>query len=172
MSGDVLKRYLKELGAEISDPARLAAVYGAGFADADVRRQAEVVCKMATSMVEVANAAINVVGTQTQESVALVLDGQIINEQGSYPFRESFCKHVIATGRELAVEDALEHPLVCNTNTALDGVAVSYLGVPVANRAGVIVGSLCVWAGERREWTTADVGMLTQLSMVLTRALH
>lgn len=171
MSGDVLRRYQRELDAEVSDPDRLAAVYGAAFACADTKRQAGVVAMMASSMLKVPNAAVNVITAEEQEPVAWITDGQLITDPKVVPARESFCVNVITTGREMAVENAREHPLVCNSRFALEGEVISYLGVPIANRSGVIVGSLCVFEPSQRQWKPADVGMLTQLSMVLTRAL-
>lgn len=171
LSGDVLRRYLKELNAEVNDPDRLRAVYGAGFADADFRAQAETVARLATQMLHVPNAAVNVVSDEAQDSVALVQNEQIQTEQLHLPLRESYCKYVIATGREMSVENALQHPLVCDTHLAVDGLAISYLGVPIAAKDKIIVGSLCVFEARERQWSAADVGMLTQLSMVLTRAL-
>jgi GAF domain-containing protein len=171
MSGDVLRRYQRELDAEISDPDRLAAVYGHAFASSDTKRQAGVVAAMASAMLKVPNAAVNVITGEDQEPVAWVADGQLVTDPKVVPARESFCVNVITTGREMAVEDAREHPLVCDSRFVADGCVISYLGVPIANRSGIIVGSLCVFESGPRQWSTADVGMLTQLSMVLTRAL-
>jgi GAF domain-containing protein len=47
---------------------------------------------------------------------------------------------------------------------------VSYLGVPIVSNKW-IVGVLCVFDDEPREWDTADVGMLTQLAALLSRTI-
>lgn len=171
MTAEVMTRYQRELTAEISDPDRLSAVYGAAFADANTRRQAETIAKMAVGMLKVANAAVNVITAAGMESIALILEGQVQVEQLNASLDDSYCKHVIHTGREMAIDDSTKHPLVCDSRLSIDGVAISYLGVPVANRNHIIVGTLCVFEEHQRTWGPADVSMLMQLSMVLTRSL-
>lgn len=170
MSGEVLARYQRELKAEISDPERLALVYGQAFASKDSLRQAETVAKMATDMLRVPHAAVSVIREHEQEFIAQA-SRMADPVAPTSPLSDSFCQHIIATGREMVVDDADEHPLVCNSTYTRDGVITSYLGVPVANRDSVVIGVLCVWDSEKRTWSLADVGMLTQLSMVLTRSL-
>lgn len=172
LSGQVLERYRRELNAEISDPQRLSAVYGAAFASATVRRQAQLVATMATDMLRVPHAAVSVIEGADKDQQFIAQASRMADlAPETVVLEESFCRHVIGTGRELMVEEAGDHPLVCDTRLAKDGLVTSYLGVPVANRDLVIVGVLCVWDSKSRTWTPADVGMLTQLSMVLTRAL-
>lgn len=171
LSGQVLERYRRELKAEISDPSRLAAVYGAGFASAGVVAQAQTVAQMATKMLKVPNAAVNVVREDALTSVALVMDYQVQSQQLRLELDDSACQHVIHTGRELSIADTVQHPLVCDSRLTKEGSMISYLGVPVASPEAIIVGTLCVFDENERHWSTADVGMLTQLSMVITRAL-
>lgn len=168
LSGDVLARYRTELDAELNDPDRLAAVYGSGFAESSTMKQAEVVALMASQMLNVPNSQINVMMPGKQTGIAAVADGIIVDTLES-DGSDSFCQHVIGTGREVAVQDSTAHPLVCDTKWARNGQVVSYLGVPIANQKAVIIGVLCVFDNTFREWCAADVSMLTQLSMVLTR---
>lgn len=171
MSEEVVRRYQREMSREINDPDRLAAVYGSAFATGDAVKQARTVCLMAASMLKVPNSDVQLVWPDRQESVASVRD-YLPADTCTAPITDSWCKHVIATGREVAVEEGNAHPLVCDTSFARQGLITSYLGVPVANREGVIIGVLCVHTPEHREWGIADVSMLTQLSVVLTRAMQ
>lgn len=167
LSGEMLTRYRKELKAEITNPKRVAEVYGNEFASAGIRKQALSVATMASSMLKVPSAMVNVLNGDEQETIAKVgaeAVPTVIDRA------ESFCQHVIGTGREFAVEDSGEHPLVCDSRYARGGEVVSYLGVPIESH-GYIVGVLCVADGTPRQWSTADVGILTQLAAVLTRAL-
>ncbi len=165
LSGEMLTRYRSDLENRVADPERLRAMYGSHFLEATNRQQAQRVLTMATSMLRVPNAMINLVTPDGQETVAAV--GAY--EEATGPIEShSFCQHVIGTGRELAVNDAAGHSLVCDTVYAKAGQIVSYLGVPII-RDKWIVGVLCVFDDVPRDWDTADVGMLTQLSSVLTR---
>ncbi len=170
MSEEVIRQYQTDVDREVSDPDRLAAMYGSGFMSADLKRQAEVVAVMASQMLKVPNADVSAVMPGVHQALASVRDGEVI-EPGSQGLDDSMCKNVIATGREMAVELAQNHPLVCNTEWATSGAIVAYLGVPVASHEGIIVGVLCVHSPHKREWKTADVSVLTQLSFVLTRAM-
>lgn len=173
LTGEVVRVHEKAVDAEVHDPARLKAVYGSAFASASCTRQAQVVALMASSMLKVPNCHVTMVLDDRQESVAAVEDGAVVDSSDKdMPVSESWCKHVIATGREFAVNAGAEHPLVCDTKVARDGDIVSYLGVPIATRDNIIVGVLCVFDSVRREWSVVDVSMLTQLSLVLTRALE
>jgi GAF domain-containing protein len=171
MSREVFDRYQATLKQEVADPARLEAVYGSAFANADSKRQAQVVALMASSMLSVPNAMITLILPDRQVRVANVVNGQVDTDLADDKIEESFCKHVIGTGRELAIDRSGEHALVCDTRFARSGEITSYLGVPIANTEGIIVGVLCVFDSAERDWGVGDVGLLTQLSVVLTRAL-
>lgn len=170
LSGDVLARYQREIDTEVADPQRLEATYGAVFASAGMKRQAQTVCLMATQMLGVPNAAISVLGRHEQEFIARVEQGQVVQDSLVTRIEDSYCRQVIGTGREFAVEKAAEHPLVCDSTFTTDGIIVSYLGVPIADRNSIIVGVLCTWDSVEHPWSAADVAVLTQLSLVLTRA--
>src|SRR4051794_20634421 len=70
LSGEMLNRYRAELDAEISDPNRLAAVYGSEFAKAGTRGQARNVATIAANMLHTPNAMVNVITTQGQQTIA------------------------------------------------------------------------------------------------------
>jgi GAF domain-containing protein len=170
LSGEVLERHRREIDREVEDSARLKVMYGSAFMSGGAKRQAQTVCLMATQMLNVPNSALTIVQPDRQEFIAQVRRGEILDEQASSAIGDSYCRQVIGTGREFAVEKSAEHPLVCDSSFARGGEIVSYLGVPVANRSAIIVGVLCVWDEVERSWTAADVSILTQLSLVLTRS--
>lgn len=76
----------------------------------------------------------------------------------------TFCRYVSAT-EPFRVTDSKANPLVCDLGEAL-GIG-SYLGVPVTF-AGYILGALCVWGRQPREWTPDDTAVLTALAAQLT----
>lgn len=165
LTGELLERYRREMNAEINDPDRLAEVYGTEFAGSEAQSQAQTVATMASQMLKVPGALITIVLPDRQVTIAA--EGVATTD---ISIEDSYCSHVIGTGREFAVNNSPEHPLVCDTSFARDGTVVSYLGVPIANYKGIVIGVLCVFDTVERHWTAADVGMLTQLSFVLTRA--
>lgn len=173
LNEEVMRRYQREVSTEVGDPTRLAAVYGSAFSTGTARQQAHTVALTATSMLKVPNCEVTVVYPDRQESVAAVNNYAVIDPGiGNLSYEDSWCKNVIATGREFAVDNAGEHTLVCDTTLTTEGGVGSYLGVPIADRTGIIIGVLCVFDSIPRDWTPADVSMLSQLSFVLTRAME
>lgn len=76
----------------------------------------------------------------------------------------SFCRHTLAQGRPLIVNDARHHPLVAD-NPAIAELGVhAYLGVPLITHDGLALGSLCVIDSRPHAWTENDVAILTQLA--------
>ncbi|MCW4114919.1 GAF domain-containing protein [Aurantimonas sp. MSK8Z-1] len=79
------------------------------------------------------------------------------------PLSHSFCRHVVASGEALVVEDARRHALV-RDNPAIDDIGVvAYLGVPIAAPDGTLIGSLCAIDGTPRAWTPADRAAMEDL---------
>src|SRR5215211_2572522 len=80
------------------------------------------------------------------------------------PLAYSFCRHVVASGQPLVVEDARRHPLV-RSNPAIRELSwVSYAGVPLVIGAGHTAGALCVIDALPRLWSPRDVSLLEDLA--------
>jgi GAF domain-containing protein len=84
--------------------------------------------------------------------------------QRETPLSHSFCKHVVATGRPLIVEDARTNPLV-QLNPAVQELGiVAYAGIPLVTSDGQSIGSFCVIDSKPRAWSFDDVEMLQELA--------
>ena len=83
--------------------------------------------------------------------------------QRETPLSHSFCQHVVASGSPLRIEDAREHPLVCD-NPAITALSViAYLGVPLKTPEGRTLGSLCVISPRPTMWGDNDQLNLLEL---------
>jgi signal transduction histidine kinase len=80
------------------------------------------------------------------------------------PLSHSFCQHVVASGAPLAVEDARAHPLVRDNLAITDLGVVAYLGMPLAQPDGHVLGSLCAIDTVPRSWTAGEVDALRDLA--------
>jgi diguanylate cyclase (GGDEF)-like protein len=80
------------------------------------------------------------------------------------PLTHSFCKHVVASGEPLAVEDARKHPLVRDNLAIRDLNVVAYLGVPLRVSDGSPFGALCAIDGRPRHWTPGELEILRDLA--------
>jgi GAF domain-containing protein len=83
---------------------------------------------------------------------------------GSSPLTHSFCQYVVQDGRPLIVADAREIPELRNSGAITDLGVVGYLGWPLIDEHGAVVGSLCAIDNEPREWTSAEILMLRDLA--------
>ena len=71
------------------------------------------------------------------------------------PLSHSFCKHVVSSREPLVVEDAREHPLVCDSLAIPDLHVIAYAGHPLVDADGRVIGSLCAIDERPRRWTGA-----------------
>jgi PAS domain S-box-containing protein len=80
------------------------------------------------------------------------------------PLAYSFCRHVVASGAPLVVEDTRRQPLV-RSNPAIRELSwISYAGVPLTTGDGQTAGALCVIDTLPRIWSPRDVALLQDLA--------
>lgn len=76
------------------------------------------------------------------------------------PLSHSFCRHVVASGEPLVVEDVRDDP-VLRDNLAIDDLGVvGYAGMPLTDANGTVLGSLCAMDTEPHAWTDAELTAL------------
>jgi hypothetical protein len=150
----------------VAEPDRLAAIAAyrlpghAGVSDLDA-----VVAYMAGT-VDAPIAVINLVGPDEQCFPA---------ERGagapySYvPDELSFCAYVVGLREPLQMADALDHPVFRDNPAVAAGAIRSYLGVPLVDEDGFVLGSLGVYDDEPRAFSIAEQELLeNQVRLVRT----
>ncbi|MGY1745451.1 diguanylate cyclase domain-containing protein [Blastococcus sp. SYSU D00695] len=151
----------------VADPARLAALASyrldghAGDADLDA-----VVSYLARSL-DAPIAVINLVGPDLQCYPAEIGVGAPFTE---VPDELSFCAYVVASGRPLEVSDALAHPVFSANPAVAAGAIRSYLGVPLVDEDGFVLGSLGVFDDDVRTFLGEDLDAL-QIQVRLVRSV-
>lgn len=83
------------------------------------------------------------------------------------PHSHSFCKYVVSLNEPFVVTDARADVRVSDNGAVVDIGVVSYLGVPVRDRDGRPLGSLCAIGTEPRHWTSHDIAVLTDLAAIV-----
>ncbi len=158
---------MESLRRAVADPARLAAVASyrlaghAGDADLDA-----VVGYMARAL-DAPIAVINLVGPDLQCFPAEIGVGAPFSE---VPDELSFCAYVVATGEPLEVSDARAHPVFARNPAVAAGLIRSYLGVPLVDEDGFVLGSLGVFDDDVRTFVGADLDVL-QIQVRLVRSV-
>ncbi|MGY1620245.1 diguanylate cyclase domain-containing protein [Geodermatophilus sp. SYSU D00691] len=152
--------------AAVADPARLAAIDSyrleghAGDPDLDA-----VVSYMARAL-RAPIAIINLVGPDRQCFPAEIGVGVAYSH---VPDELSFCAYVVAEGAPLEVSDAAAHPVFAENPAVVAGAIRSYLGVPLVDEDGYVLGSLGVFDDEPRSFSGEELDvLLVQVRLVRT----
>jgi diguanylate cyclase (GGDEF)-like protein len=152
--------------AAVADPARLAAIDSyrlqghAGDEDLDA-----VVAYMARTL-NAPIAIINLVGPDLQCFPAEIGVGAAYSH---VPDELSFCAYVVAMGATLEVPDATEHPVFRDNPAVQAGAIRAYLGVPLLDEDGFVLGSLGVFDGVPRTFRSDELDvLLIQVRLVRT----
>ncbi|MGY1601713.1 diguanylate cyclase domain-containing protein [Geodermatophilus sp. SYSU D00815] len=152
--------------AAVADPARLAAIDSyrleghAGDPDLDA-----VVSYMARTL-RAPIAIINLVGPDRQCFPAEIGVGV---PYSNVPDELSFCAYVVAEGVPLEVPDATAHPVFAANPAVVAGAIRSYLGVPLVDEDGYVLGSLGVFDDAPRSFSGEELDvLLVQVRLVRT----
>ena len=81
------------------------------------------------------------------------------------PLSHSFCRHVKAQKAPLIVSNAPKHPLLKDNLAIRDLKVMAYLGVPISQPSGEVIGAICVINNRPREWSDADIAKLQDLAV-------
>jgi diguanylate cyclase (GGDEF)-like protein len=83
----------------------------------------------------------------------------------------SFCAHVVAERAPLAVADARNHPVFSDNPLVIAGRVASFLGVPLIDEDGFVLGTLSVFDSRPREFTAEDRAALETLVRLVRAVL-
>jgi len=145
----------------IENPARLEALEDSGLLDTPPEERFDRVTRELAAELDAPGALVSLVDADRQFFKSRIdaqsdPDGKNANGRET-PLAYSFCKHVVGGGEPLVVEDA-ELNAVVRGNPAIELAGVrAYLGVPLRTRSGQVLGSLCVFDREPREWSDEDL---------------
>ncbi|RBY81468.1 histidine kinase [Blastococcus sp. TF02-09] len=87
------------------------------------------------------------------------------------PLDDSLCTLTAADREPLALSDARLDPRAAALGPVTGGTVRAYLGVPLHDADGEVLGSLCVFAPEPRDWAPGDVATLELLARAVVNEL-
>ncbi len=144
----------------IGEEARLASLYEFGLLDTAPEEAYDRITRLATDLLNVPVAKINLIDRERQWSKSSVGE-----KRGEMRREDSFCTWTICQDEPLVVRDAKNEPRFC----ALPQVALPphfrfYAGVPLKDRLGNNVGALCCQDFEPRSPTDEQISALQHLT--------
>jgi GAF domain-containing protein len=150
--------------AVLSDADRVAALHRTGLLDDPPRLQLDQFAALAAEALGTHYAAVSLVDSDKQVLVGWNDSGGLGRTR---TLEQSICKYAVASGEPLIVDDTSVHPLLADSPVVHDGSVRSYAGIPLTDRHGQVVGTLCAWDGQPRHWTGSQIQILEDLSTVI-----
>lgn len=147
----------------ITDRRRLAALRRTAILDAPPMDALDRLTRLATRLIGVPISLVSLVDEHRQFFAAQHGLGEPWATARETPHSHSFCKHVVATGEPLIVEDAREVDFLKDNLAIPDLGVIAYAGVPLRISSGEVLGSFCAIGLEPRKWSAADLDVLRTL---------
>ena len=101
----------------------------------------------------------------TDEHVVVAVGGRlpaVVGDRGSLD--SSLCTVTVLSGDVLVAADTRNHPWLRDLAPVVSGDVGAYLGVPLPARDGSLIGALCAYDREPREWSGRDVTLVCQVA--------
>ncbi|MGP4111869.1 GAF domain-containing protein [Streptomyces sp. 4N509B] len=83
------------------------------------------------------------------------------------PMDYGFCPHVVAQGSQLALDDVFDYPRFKGNAVVNEMGLRSYLGTPLVDHTGMILGTICVGDMRPRKWSQQDLESMQSLAQTL-----
>ena len=113
---------------------------------------------------ELAGRLLSASGPPVEVQIWVPADGTLANAaRGDDDTLDVLCQRV-AAGGPIAVDDAAGDPELAELAPVAAGTVRAYLGVPLHDPAGAVVGVLSAFSGETRIWTAEDRSLLADLA--------
>jgi PAS domain S-box-containing protein len=158
------------LTSVLADPARLAAVRQTNLLDTPAEDAFDRVARMAARLLEVPIALVPLIEDDRQFFKACVGLPEPWASARQTPLSHSLCQHVVVARQPLAIGDTARDALARDNPLVRELGLAAYLGVPLIDASGYVLGSMCVVDHRPRDWTPEQVAILTDLAgLVMTQ---
>jgi len=87
------------------------------------------------------------------------------------PVEQSFCRFVVGTGTPFVVEDANRDPRTIGDPAIEAFGAAAWIGYPIEDADGFVLGAFCLMDAEPRSWSRTDVMAVATLARAVSTAI-
>ena len=95
-----------------------------------------------------------------------------LNGQRGTPLSHSICQYVVQDREPLVISDLRRDPRSKANGAVTDFGAAAYLGVPIRDDDGLVLGALCVIDTQAHEWSPDDLQLMLDLGAGVERQIH
>ncbi len=145
--------------ATLDDPARQKSVAEAHARAVSNKAMLEQVCESTANALSAPAAVITAVEHEGQRWLAFFGADwcpEDVRMGLLEPLETSYCQYVVATDQTLVILDSFMDIRVKSNNDETRRSVRAYIGAPVHTREGHVIGSLCVFDQNPRNWTARD----------------
>ena len=151
---------------EIRDPDRLEAVENSGLVGLSNDDAFDRLIELAVAVTGAPRGVIALVDSEHTTAISSV--GFPEGLPLFAPIDLSFCRLVVGLGRPFLVEDAHNDPRTIGDPAIIAFAAVAWIGYPLEDARGVVIGNFCLMDSEPREWTPLDIQTVSTLARAAT----
>ena len=172
MSTPELSATLFAPSAVLAAPDRLAALRGSGLLDSPPDEAYDRLTRIVCRCLDVPTALITLVDEDRQVFKSQQGLPEPWATRGETPLSHSFCQYVVRDGAPLEVHDA-RNDMRLRMNLAIDDLGVvAYLGTPLRNPDGQVLGAVCAIDGKPRRWKGEDRAALETVAAIATMEIQ
>ncbi|HLL81975.1 MAG TPA: GAF domain-containing protein, partial [Longimicrobium sp.] len=151
----------------VLDPARLAELRATGLLDTPAEEAFDRLTRLAARLLDAPVALVSLVDADRQFFKSQVGLASPLAETRETPIATSYCRHTVAAGETLSIEDARTHPLTADCYGS-----IAYLGAPVCTADGHVLGTLCVVDQRPRAWSAEQAETLEALAAAVAAEIR
>lgn len=157
----------KPADAVLNWDERLASLQRTALMDAPAEPHLDRITALVTRILDVDTALLTLVDADRQFFASACGLPEPYATTRQTPHSHSFCKYVVTHNQPFVVTDARIDPRVSENGAVVDIGVVSYVGVPVRDRHGRVLGSLCAVGVTARDWSPHEITVLAGLAAVV-----
>jgi PAS domain S-box-containing protein len=153
----------------LTSASRLAAVERL-IADTAVHRRLDRLVAHAARLLGAPCAQVSLIG-ETEQFIAAASGFALTTDTRRGPVADSLCTVTVTSGQNLIVSDARLHPLVRHLPPVTSGAVRSYAGALLIDGDHHVLGSLCVFGPDSRDWSDQQIEQLDDVAGLVSAEL-
>ena len=159
-------------GSVLQDPARRAALVRTGLMHGPIDQALDRLTGVVARVLRAPVALVSLVDADRQVFAGCIGLPEPWATERETPLSHSFCQHAVTSREPLIVTDARKDARVKDNLAIRDLDVIAYAGIPLIDRNGQALGSLCVIDHEPRRWTDAEIELLSDLATTVVDELE